>query len=331
LTKYLHSYSIPICFLPDLDHKNVLDHHIIATIKKFFKTVVSKNLLIIIDQFDVSTAVFEMLCVDEKFILKFANSSNECQNSMKLFDFYIPFDLSEFNDTSLIYIGPHEKLATDLGCIFYNHDSLRIDSRTFKLFECSISRELAKRCSLINSISSHDHIGIIVENPNVRMHVETAQYLQNICAANDMIADILYIGRLNEMKIGNFADIEFFIHLSCAGRPTFHFVKPIVSPLEFICAKFEVDFWSNQILRDYFIFLKFCEQHKMLFLQNNSYNNNLSGQLVVKNFFELSNQLLDSRKKYSYNGLEINSIDKEMKLHQGATGNSTAYDYEFKE
>ena len=303
-----------------------------TTIENFVQKLVSKNLLVILDQVDISTAVFEKVCGNEKFILKFSKSPpNDCKNGIKVFDFYIPFDSSEFTDTSLIYIGPHEKLATDLGCIFFSHDSLRIDSKSFRLFECSISRELTKRCSLIDLISSFDHVGIIVENPNVRLHVETAQYLQNICAANDLIADIVYVGRLNEMKIGNFADIEFFIHLSCAGRPIFHFVKPIVSPLEFICAKFDVNYWENQTLRDYFIFLNFCNQHKSMFLQNNSCDNSLSGQLVLKNFFELSTQLINSRKNYSYTGLEINSIDKEMKLHKGAIGNSTAYDYESKE
>lgn len=300
-------------------------------IENYVHKLVSKNLLGILDQVDISAVVFEKFCDDKGLILKCVYSSNDCQNGIKVFDFCIPFDSSEFHDTSLIYIGPHEKLSTDLGCIFFCHDSLRIDSKSSRVFECSISRELTKRSSLINSISSFDHVGILVENPNVRLHVKTAQYLQNICAENDIIADIVYVGRLNETKIGNFADIEFFIHLSCAGRPIFHFIKPIVSPLEFICAKFDVNFWENQTLRDYSIFLNFCDQHKSSFLRNNSYDNSLSDQLVIKNFFELSNQLINSRKKYSYNGLEIKSMDREMKLHKGAIGNSTAYDYESKE
>lgn len=327
----MFSYSVPVCFLPDIDRINTLDENFTITIETFVKNIVSKNLLVILDQSEVPTAVFEKFCADQKCILRFANNLNECKNGIKLFDFDVPFEPSEFSETSLIYIGPHEKLATDLGCIFFNHDSLRIDSRSLKLFECSVSRELTKRCRLIDSISCFNHVGIIVENPNVRLHVETAQYLQNICAANDMIADIVYVGRLNEMKIGNFADIEFFIHLSCAGRPTFHFVKPIVSPLEFISAKFDIDFWGNQILLDYSLFLKFCDQNNSIFFQNSSFDNNSNGQVVLKNFFELSTQLLGSRKNHSYNGLEINSIDKEMKLHKGAIGNSTAYDYESKE
>lgn len=299
-------------------------------IESFVKKTIAKNLLVIIDQVEIPPTAFEKLCGEMGIILKYARASTGCQASTKLFDFDIPLSSSEFADTSLIYIGPHEKLSTDLGCIFYNHESLRIDSKTFSLFEGSIARELAKSHALIESIACFDHIGIIVENPNDRLHVQTAQYLQNICAINEIIADIVYVGRLNEMKLGNFADIEFFIHLSCSGRQPFHFVKPIVSPLEFICAKFDINYWDNQSLRDYEIFLKFCDEHKNIFTQNSEYDNSLGGQLVLKSFFELSTQISGARKNYSYNGLEINSINKELKLQKGAVGNSTAYDYESK-
>ena len=31
---------------------------------------------------------------------------------------------------------------------------------------------------MIDSIFCFDHVGILIENPNIRLHVETAQYLQ---------------------------------------------------------------------------------------------------------------------------------------------------------
>lgn len=325
---FLFSYPTPVCFLPDITITDNLNPETASDIESFINNTKSKNVLVILDQVEISFDLFEKCCNDKNLILKFASDSIKYQNNTKIFDFCIPFDPSEYADTSLIYIGPHEKLANDFGCIFHNHESLRINSLSFSLFQGSISRELTKSCALIDSISNFDHVGIIVENPNVRLHVQTAHYLQNICSANDIIADIVYVGRLNEMKLGNFPDIEFFILLSCTGRASFHFVKPIVSPLEFICAKFEVNFWENQILRDLAIFLEFCDKHQNMLLNGMNDDSSLDGQLVIKSFFELSTQLVNLRRNYSYNGLEINSSNKEIKLHKGATGNSTSYDYE---
>ncbi len=307
-----------------------MNSELLLTVETFINNITSPKLLVILDQVDFSRTTLIELCMNKQLSVIFSEVRPIESDFIKLFDFYIPCDKSEFNDISLIYIGPHEKISTDIGSILYNNNSLRIDSKTMLSFETIISRELAKRSRLIDSIRCFDHVGILVENPNVRLHVQVAQYLQNICAANEIIADIIYVGRLNEMKLGNFADVEFFIHISCSGRNLFTFVKPIVSPLEFLCAKFDLKFWENQCLRDYEHFIRYCDQNKALLLNNYNNENNLEGQLVLKSFFELSTQLIGARKNYSYNGLEINSTDKVMKLHKGAVGNSTSYDYEIK-
>lgn len=323
-------YNIPICFLPDFQYHNELNHQVLALIHRFIKSIRSKNILFVIDQVKIDTEIFKVMGAENESCLYFASSEKieSCDKVTKLFNFYLPLDLNEFKDTALIYIGPHEKLAVDFGCIFFNFESLCIDSKNNLCFNASISRELAKRSKLIDSISCFDHVGILVENPNVKLHVDTAQYIQNMCASNDIIADIIYVGRLNEMKIGNFPDIEFFIHLSCSGRSSFSFIKPIVSPLEFICAKFNLDFWNNQHLRDFESFLAFCDSNKEIFLKNYSEDIDLNGKLVIKSFHELSTQLLSTRKNYSYTGLQISPSFQEMRLHKGANGNSTYYDYE---
>lgn len=323
-------YDIPVCFLPDFQSKNELNGQIFFEISLFIDQIKSKNLLVITDKILASFEAFEQMCVDKELNLCFSSIENveNCDKSTKIFDFYFPLDRNDFKDTSLIYIGPHEKLALDLGCIFYNHASLCIDSKSQSIFSPSISRELAKKSGFVDAISSFDHVGILIENPNVRLYVEIAHYLQKICAANDIIADVIYVGRLNEMKIGNFPDIEFFIHLSCSGRASFSFVKPIVSPLEFLCSKFNLDFWENQYLRDYSAFIAYCDKEKKMLLPNHEDQENIDGQLVIKSFYELSTQIVSTRKNYSYNGLEINSAFQEMRLHKGATGNSTSYDYE---
>lgn len=303
---------------------------ILSNIETFISSVSSGKILVILDQIEISQSVFLDLCSNSNASVIFASKQPMESNFSKLFDFYIPCNESDFNEISLIYIGPHERLSSDLGCIFYANNCMRIDSKTMLPFEGSIPRELSKSSGLLDSIRCFDHVGILVENPNVKLHVKVAQYLQNICAANEIIADIIYVGRLNEMKLGNFADIEFFIHLSCYGRDSFSFVKPIVSPLEFLCAKFDLEFWENQVLRDYELFIKYCDQHQSILLQAYNQETNLEGQLVLKNFFELSTQLLNSRKSYSYKGLEINSTDQVLELSRGAVGNSTGYDYESK-
>lgn len=319
--------------MPDFQSENELSDQLFLEISLFVDKIKSKNLLVVIDQIQASYEAFKTICADKEFCLYFACIENveNWDKSTKMFDFYFPLDRNDFKDTSLIYIGPHEKLSLDLGCIFYNHTSLCINSKTRSLFNTSISRELAKKSGSVDAISCFDHVGILIENPNVRLHVITAHYLQNICAANDIIADVIYVGRLNEMKIGNFPDIEFFIHLSCSGRAPFSFLKPIVSPLEFLCAKFELDFWENQYLRDYAAFIAYCDMNKKMLLPNHDDHNNMGGQLIIKSFYELSTQIVSTRKNYSYNGLEINSAFQEMRLHKGATGNSTSYDYESRE
>lgn len=327
-----------MCFLADVNTQNNLYDQIYSEIEMFINLITSENVLVILDQVDIPRSIFEKFVSGKKLNLLFSDTeisrvdTDISKYSSKILGFQIPIKSSCFEKTSLIYIGPHEKHSTDLGCIFFNHSSLRINSKNFLKFNFVISRELAKRSTIIDSISNFDHIGIIVENPNVRIHVEMAKCLQNICSANDMIADIIYVGRLNEMKLGNFSDIQFFIHLSCAGKLLFKFVIPVVSPFEFICAKFDINFWENQNLRDYEIFLGFYKNNKGIFLSNQEVAMlKNQDQVVVKNFYELSNQLNETRKNYSYSGLKINSIDQEMKLFKGAVGNSTAYDYESKQ
>lgn len=331
VSHFYFSYPIPVCFLPNIDDEFNIDTESLLKIENFVKSLTSRNLLIFTDQVEINRGIFENLCKRKHINLIFADSAQNCSNDTKLFDFYIALNRDDYSSTAMIYIGPHEKLSLDLGCIFYNYESLRFNSINSSLFDGSISRELTRRCGLIDSIRQNDHVGIIVENPNARLHVLTAQYLQNICSDNDIIADIIYVGRLNEMKLGNFPDIQFFIHLSCAGRPSFSFVKPVVTPLEFICAKFDIDFWENQILRDYELFLSFCDSNSDIFMTGNRQDGrSLGGQMVLKSFFELSSQLTDVRRNYAYEGLEINSMNQELKIHKGAIGNSTGYDYESK-
>lgn len=185
--------------------------------------------------------------------MHFSSPTPSSDASLGLFGFYLPISQDEFSDTALLYVGPHERAATDLGCVFYANSSLRINSSTWEEFKLAIPREMAKRASVTDAISQHSHIGIVVENPNngreqhgvkcqlhcVETHIKVAQLLQRICHCNDIFAVILYVGRLTEAKLGNFADLQSLIHISCSGKARFPFHKPIVSPLEFLCAKFE--------------------------------------------------------------------------------------------
>lgn len=326
----MFSYSIPVCFVPDLLSKTRVDEDFVDAIKIFIDGVSSEFLLVILDQVDVPRSVFEALCLNRNFKLIFADQSIQDNCSTRLLHFNIPVASNDFKNTSLIYLGPHERVSTDFGSIFYHHPSLRFDSNHSSFCQSnSISRDLSKRNGIIDTISHLDNVGIIVENPNINIHVILAQYLQNICAANSIIADIIYVGRLNEIKLGNFADIEFFIHISCAGKPIFSFVKPIVSPFEFLCSKFDIEFWSHQSLRDFDILLKFCDENKNLFFPQSLVNDcGYENRVILKNFYELSSQILEARKRYSYSGLEICPMNHEIKLHKGAVGNSTSYDTE---
>lgn len=257
------------------------------------------------------------------------NNSESNSFATTLFDFNIPLPQDSFNDTAIIYLGPHLKLATDIACIFYHTGSLRINTTNWTIWDNPIVREMSKRFQIFESISNFDHIGIIIENPNIMQHVQLANILQGVCSSNNIFSSIIYVGRLNELKLGNFSDIQAFVHISCIGKPLFSFYHPVISPFEFLCSKLSLNYWDNQILRDNFKLINYCSDVPLPHLNLPSRTSmSCENRLLIKDFYELSAQIFDSRKNFSFNGLEINSSDKNIRLHLGSTGNSTFYDYE---
>ena len=73
----------------------------------------------------------------------------------------------------------------------------------------------------------------------LEIHNSLANKLLSICNNLQIFAHVIYVGRLNEMKLGNFADLGAFIHIACPGKPLFDFHRPVISPFEFICAHFK--------------------------------------------------------------------------------------------
>ena len=138
---------------------------------------VYKFVLFIIDQANISRDAISKLCCSSDSKILFATSKPDSTDSTKIFDFFIPISFDEYRNAALIYIGPHERLSLDLGSIFYHHECLRINSTFSTVFNGSISRELARSSSVSDSIASLANVGILVENPNNRLHVVTAQML----------------------------------------------------------------------------------------------------------------------------------------------------------
>lgn len=248
----------------------------------------------------------------------------------KFYDFCFPLPVEEVKSasSSIIYIGPHSKIATDVGSLCYQQPALLINSSTGQPFSVNVMRNLAKRSSVIDTAKEFTQVGILVENPNIELHIKLAQLLQNLCFANDIFANILYVGRVNEAKIGNFPDLECFVHISCAGKELFTFAKPILTPFEFICAKFpSVDFWGKQELRDYELLLQFCIQSSAEWIPQKNLSDS-DKQVAIKDFYQLTVALESVRKRYSFYGLEIDQSSRDMQLHKGSTGNSVSYDHE---
>lgn len=323
-TKYLlaHThlcrYSIPVCFIPS--QTELSPSYLSTSINDFISTSTADRIYLVLDQVENHST----LNWTDKVIL--AQESDQ-QEGLKMHGFAFPQLTKELIASSaVIYYGPHAKVATDLGSLFYLQPSLLLDSTSATAFTINISRDLAKRTAAVNSIRGFDQIGILVENPNIQLHIQLAQMLQDLCFANNFFANILYVGRVNEMKIGNFPDLECFVHISCPGKSLFSFAKPVVSPFEFICAKFDVNFWEHQELRDLDALLDFCQVHQHEWIPEEARAAN--GQVVLRDLQQMTMTLSSIRQKYSYHGLQIDHANRDMTLHEGSTGTAAGYDYE---
>ena len=78
--------------LPDFQSKNELNDHIISEISLFIRNCCSKNLLVILDQVNSASEVFQQICDDKKLNLYFSSTEKieNCDKITKLFDLYIP-------------------------------------------------------------------------------------------------------------------------------------------------------------------------------------------------------------------------------------------------
>lgn len=293
-------------------------------IQAFVASSIAERIFLLLDQ----VSFVPELNINDPRIVTVHNNTKETE-AFQFYDFCFPLPVEEVKSSAscVIYVGPHLKIATDLNCLCYRQPALLIDSVSGKPFPVHVMRSLSKRSSVIDTAKECTQVGIVVENPNIELHVKLAQILQNLSFANDIFANILYIGRVNEAKIGNFPDLECFVHISCAGKELFTFAKPILTPFEFICAKFAVDFWSKQELRDYELLLQYCTESSAEWIPKKEASS-ADKQVAIKDFHQLTIALESVRDRYTFYGLEIDQGHRDMQLHQGATGNSVSYDHE---
>lgn len=323
------SYTIPVCFVGTTE----AEVNAVASMKTISKNIQSylasspaEKVFLLIDQ-----APFPGEVNDPRLVTVAKETTSE---GFAFYDFAFPFPVEEVKTPTcaVIYVGPHVKVAIDLGCLCYHQTPLLIDSCTGEPFCVNVMRDLAKRSAAVDAAKECSHVGIVVENPNIDLHIKLAQLLQNLCFANGVFANILYVGRINEAKVGNFPDLECFVHIACAGKELFSFAKPVLTPFEFICAKFPVDFWSNQELRDYGQLLSYCHKNLVSESDTPGSSQELDGQqdrqVVIKDFHQLTTTFESVRSRYSFYGLEIDQQNRDMQLHKGTTGNSVAYDHE---
>lgn len=294
---------------------------VLAQVQSFLASSSAERIFLLLDQFSIDSSFH-----DPRLTLI---SQIDTDEGFKFYDFCfpVPVEVVKASSSAIIYVGPHSKIATDAGALCYQMPSLLIDSSTAQPFSVNVMRDLAKRSAAVDLAKDATQVGILVENPNIELHIKLAQLLQNLCFANDIFANILHVGRINEAKIGNFPDLECFLHISCAGKELFTFAKPVLTPFEFICAKFEIDFWANQELRDYTQLVQFCLARGKDWISHTE-SLDADKQVAIKNFSQLTTSFESIRKRYSYYGLSIDQGSRDMQLHKGATGNSVSYDNE---
>ncbi len=304
---------------PDIKYQESLSNRIEA----FLASSSAEKIFLVLDQVPFTFESF----VNDSRVVSVQKTEEGVGCKFYEFNFNSPIEEVKSSSSAVIYVGPHSKIATDLGSLCYQQPALLIDSATGTPFPVNLLRDLAKRSSVIDVAREFTQIGIVLENPNIDLHIKLAQVLQNLCFANDIFANILYVGRVNEAKIGNFPDLECFLHISCAGKELFTFAKPVLSPFEFICAKFSVDFWNSQDLRDFDRLLSYCVERSREWISQKQ-DSDSDKQFAIKDFYQLTIALESTRNRYSYYGLEIDQGTRDMQLHKGATGNSVSYDHE---
>lgn len=260
--------------------------------------------------------------------------SNSTQNSPEftcILGFKIPTDILHHENTSIIYVGPFYRTAVDFGTMFYTRKCLLLDSKSMTPFEINVLRDLSRRNAISESAATFNRFGILVENPSDDLHITLANFLQDLCIANGILSNIIYVGRLTATKLGNFTDVQAFVHISCYGRERFEFHIPVLSPFEFLCSKFGVDFWTQQFLRDYFLLCSHIENHLLPSRSDFAPSHDPDGerrQMILRDTYQMVEMISSSRSGFSYSGLKINTENRPMGLEDGSFGNSAGYDHE---
>ncbi len=92
---------------------------------------------------------------------------------------------------------------------------------------------------------------------------------------------------------------------------------------------FRINFWENQILRDYNQFLDYLKKESDIFKNsNNILDENKNLELVNFNFSELTVNYDFGNLRRNYFGVEINPNERGLKLEKGRKGIAASYEDE---
>ena len=116
---------------------------------------------------------------------------------------------------------------------------------------------LRRRFATLQRIEGAQRIGILVNAVRTGDHAILIDRVLQAIEAAHKYAYILVVGKLNEAKLANFADIDAFVLVSCAQNHllprslTKNVMQPIVTPHEILCALTEdVDLFSQPYSND---------------------------------------------------------------------------------
>jgi len=204
------------------------------------------------------------------------------------------------------------------------------------------SKIMMKRYFMVEKAKEAEIFGILINKANLNKYKDILERTKQILNAHKKKFYLFIINKLTEPKLGNFAEIDAYIIISCPYSTFYElkdFYKVLINPfeLEFVVAESK---WTNFILSDAENIIKEQVPEAPENQEEETKNNNESntqdqliktadnnGQLVKLDFLKT----LDFHQNRTYKGLDV-TIEREVHLAtKGRTGLAREYDDELEQ
>lgn len=148
-----------------------------------------------------------------------------------------------FHQVQVVWLGG------EVECALLTNAMLNYNANTFHLYNPTTARltkelkgkskQLARRYYLMEKAKNADIVGILVGTLGVANYLEAIRYLQRALLNAGKKSYLFVVGKLNEPKLSNFAEIDLFCLVACSLNTMFDstgYYRDVVTPFELECA-----------------------------------------------------------------------------------------------